>query len=82
MYLRPIMEYVSQVWNDSYHGQRLEHIQRRSTQKIGGLRVVPYENRLSRLELPTLFVRRLYMNLKFIHKLLKTNAMCYLVILA
>ena len=58
MYLRPILEYASQVWNDSYHAQRLGHIQRRFTKKIDELREVPYENRLSRLELPTLSMRK------------------------
>ena len=61
------------MWNDSYHAQRLEKIQRRFTKEIGGLREVPYENRLSRLELPTLSMRRLYLDLKFTHKLLKNK---------
>ena len=72
-YLRPILEYASQVWNNSYHAQRLELIQRRFTKKIGGLREVPYENRLSKLELPTLSTRRLYLDLKFTHKLLQNK---------
>ena len=76
-YLRPILEYASQVWNDSYHAQRLEKIQRTFTKEIGGVREVPYENRLSRLELPTLSMRRLYLDLKFTHKLLKNKLNVY-----
>ena len=58
--------------NDSYNAQHLEHFQR-ILKKIGGLREVSFENRLSRLELPTLSMRRLYLDTKFTHKLLKNK---------
>ena len=43
MYLRPTLEYASQVWNDSYHALRLEHIEGLQ-KKIDEFREVPYEN--------------------------------------
>ena len=69
MYLQPTLKYASQV----YHAQHLKLVQRRFTRRIDGLREVPYENRLFRLELPTLSMKTLYLNLKYIHKLLRNQ---------
>ena len=58
--VRPILEYGSVVWNPALrkHIDSLENVQRRFTKFLPGLRDVPYEDRLRRLSLPTLYFRR------------------------
>jgi hypothetical protein len=69
-YLRPKLEYASQVWNGSIGVSKLEFIQRRFTKRIRGISSVSYGNRLQQLQLPSLEDRRLYLDRVFLHKLL------------
>jgi hypothetical protein len=69
-YLRPKLEYASQVWHDSYGCYKLERIQRKFTKRISGLSTLVYEDRLSELNLPSLKNRRCFLDLIFTHKLL------------
>ena len=69
-YIRPKLEYASQVWEGSHGSGRLERIQRRFTKRISGLQSQDYETRLQATNLPTLSDRRKYMDLILVHKLL------------
>ena len=69
-HLRPKLECASQVWNTALGCAAIERVQRRYTKRMSGLRHVEYEERLERLELPSLSTRRDKVDLIFIHKLL------------
>ena len=69
-HLRPKLEYASQVWNTAPGCAAIERVQRRYTKRVSGLRHVEYEERLERLELPSLSTCRDKADLIFIHKLL------------
>ena len=59
-YIRPLIEYASQVWNpiDIDLCEALERVQRCFKRRIFGLRRLPYPQRLAELNLPTLKRRR------------------------
>ena len=69
-YIRPKLEYASQVWEGSHGSGRLERIQRRFTKRISRLQSQDYETRLQATNLPTLSDRRKYLDLILVHKLL------------
>ena len=58
--VRPRLEYAAVVWSPHHKKdiQKLEKVQRVATKMIPGLRELTYEERLMRLELPTLRDRR------------------------
>ena len=64
------LEYASQVWNTAPGCAAIERVQRRYTKRVSGLRHIEYEERLERLELPSLSTRRDKADLIFVHKLL------------
>ena len=57
----PHIEYANQVWSPYLmkHITALENVQRRATTLIPGYKGLDYEERLKRLNLPTLSYRRL-----------------------
>ena len=59
--VRPHLEYAVQVWNPyfSKDKQLIENVQRRATRLISCLRDMPYEERLRRLGLTSLELRRI-----------------------
>lgn len=59
--VRPILEYGNCVWGPIYCGDqdRVERVQRRATKMIAAIRHLPYEERLERLNLPSMYHRRL-----------------------
>ena len=59
--VRPHLEYANQIWSPylKKHIKSIENIQRRATKLIPNLKDLPYEERLSRLNLPTLAYRRM-----------------------
>ena len=77
--VRPILEYSSCAWNPHYKRDILliERVQRRFTRIFPDLRDLQYEDRLRRLNLQTLEVRRfradLIMTYKIIHGLVAFN---------
>ena len=58
--IRPTLEYAVAVWNPhlSRDVDAVESVQRRTTKIIPGFRNMSYEERLRRLELPSLTYRR------------------------
>lgn len=71
-FVRPKIEYASQVWNPQYTGDTnlLEKVQRRYTKRIPGMNDLNYSARLERLGLISLELRRIHLDLTFLYKLL------------
>jgi len=65
VYFRPLLEYASPVWSPHHVGKfmQIESIQRRFTKRLPDLKDVLYKDRLERLELETLEMRRLRQDL-------------------
>ena len=59
--VRPHIEYANQVWNPylKKHIDMLENVQRRATKSIPGLSNLSYEERLRKINIPTLAYRRI-----------------------
>jgi len=59
-FVRPHLEYAAPVWCPYKHSQidALENVQRRATRCIPSLKGLSYEERLRKLDLPTLLYRR------------------------
>ena len=72
IYVRPLLEYASEVWNP-YQVQdilSIESVQRSYTKRIPGLWSLTYEDRLLKLGLDTLEMRRAKIDLKTCYKIL------------
>ncbi len=74
-YVRPVMEYCSPVWSPWLIGDRqaVERVQRRFTKRIQGIRDLSYQERLARLKLEPLSVRRLQTDMTETFKILSGN---------
>jgi len=61
VYVRPILEYNSVIWSPNLVRdiQQLEKVQRRFTKRLLGMKSLSYSERLRRLGLPSLELRRL-----------------------
>jgi len=72
VYVRPILEYCSPVWNPVYIGdiKRIEAVQRRFTKKLSGYRHISYDTRLRLLRAESLELRRLKLDLIMMYKIL------------
>ena len=70
-YVRPRLEYCSVVWNPVLKKdiENLEKVQRRFTMRLPGLQHLTYCQRLARLQLESLELRRLRLDLAFTYKL-------------
>jgi len=68
VYVRPILEYCSQVWNPVYIGniRKIESVQRSFTRRLFGFSKLTYEQRLSALKAESLELRRLKSDLIFL----------------
>ena len=74
VYVRPLVEYCSQVWSpiSLTDINKLERVQRRFTSRLRGMQEgLSYCDRLSKLNLQTLELRRLLADLIFIFKVIK-----------
>ena len=71
-YVRPLVEFNSVVWSPDNVKDivALEGVQRRFTKKLPGLFRYCYQDRLRRLQLPSLELRRLYADLVWCYKIL------------
>ena len=71
VYVLPLLEYNSIVW--SPQGKQdiecIERVQRRYTKRLPGLKTYSYESRLQRLNLTTLELRRLHIDLIWCYKI-------------
>ena len=72
VYVRPILEYASVIWNPIYTRQikDIEDVQRRFTKRLPGLKKLSYEDRLKNLNMSTLESRRNLADLAMVYKLL------------
>ena len=79
-YVRPLLEYGAVAWSptDVASIALIESVQRRFTKRIDGFYNYTYEERLQRLNLPSLKIRRDNLTLCFVykvlHKMLNVNA--------
>lgn len=72
VYVRPVVEYNTVVWSPYTIKdiETIERVQRRFTKKLPGLRKFSYDERLSRLRLHSLELRRLLTDLVWCYKIL------------
>jgi len=69
-YVRPILEYNSVVWSPLKREiDAVERVQRRFTKRLRGLNLLSYCDRLTKLELNTLQLRRLHNDLVMCYKI-------------
>ena len=70
-YVRPILEYNSVVWSPVLKCEidALERVQRRFTKRLRGMDSLSYTDRLAKLELITLELRRLHNDLIMCYKI-------------
>ena len=70
-YVRPILEYNSVTWSPYYKGdiECIEKVQRRFTRWLPGFKSLTYNQRLKRLNLPSLELRRLHADLVMCYKI-------------
>ena len=69
-FVRPHLEYAQSVWSPKLrkHINLLEGVQRRATRLVKLYRNLPYEERLRKLELPTLEFRRSFCDMVQVYK--------------
>jgi len=72
VYVRPLVEYNSVVWSPytMQDIETIERVQRRFTKDLPGFRKLIYKDRLRRLHLPSLELRRLQVDLMWCYKIL------------
>ena len=72
VYVRPILEYCSAVWNPGYlcDVNKIESVQRRFTKRLRGLHSLSYVNRLEVLNTQSLELRRLKIDLVTMYKMM------------
>jgi hypothetical protein len=70
--VRPILEYATEIWNPHYLKDinHIESVQRLFTRRIPACFDMQYHERLALLDLETLELRRLHMDLKMTYKIL------------
>ena len=71
LYVRPILEYNCVMWSPSLKRDidLIERVQRRFTKRLRGLKDLSYTERLLRLNIPILELRRLQLDLIFCYKI-------------
>jgi len=69
--VRPILEYNSIIWSPSLIRdiEQAEKVQRHFTKRLLGMRCLSYDERLQKLGLPRLQLRRLHLDLIFCYKI-------------
>ena len=79
-YIRPILEYCTQIWNPYLIGEitAIEKVQKYFTKRLSGMKSLNYNDRLQRLNLESLELRRLKADLvmyfKIVHGAVDLNA--------
>jgi len=72
VYVRPLLEYNSSVWSPSLKRDvtLIEQVQRRFTKRLRGYRDLSYHDRLNKLNLETLELRRVKSDLVLCYKII------------
>lgn len=72
VYILPLLDYCSPIWSPYKLNDidRIERVQRGFTKKLDGLRDLPYAERLTICDLPSLELRRLWADLVLCHKII------------
>lgn len=72
-FVRPKIEYASQVWNPQYimDIDKLEKVQRKFTKRLPTFSYLSYPNRMDQLNICSLELRRLHLDLVYMYKLMK-----------
>ena len=72
VYVRPLIAYCVPVWSPGYSTDiiKLEAVQRRFTKRLRGFRLLTYRERLSKLNIDSLELRRMKLSLLIIYKIL------------
>ena len=70
-YIRPILEYCTQIWNPYLIGEivEIEKVQKYFTKRLPGMKTLNYNDRLQRLKLEILELRRLKADLMMYYKI-------------
>ena len=73
--IRPHLEYGQIIWSPQFKRQSriIENVQRRATKLLPNLKNLPYEERLKKLNLPTLKYRRLRGDLINVYKIISNE---------
>ena len=71
-FVRPRLEYACQIWNPHNLNliNKIEKVQRNFTKRLPLIKNLPYPNRLDFLNIDSLELRRLHLDLVFVYKLL------------
>jgi len=71
VYVRPIVEYCSVVWSPCLKQDidSVEKVQRRFTKRLKGLKSMPYADCLRYLDIPSLELRRLHLDLIYCYRI-------------
>ena len=80
VYVRPLVEYNSVIWSPwlKQDIDKIERVQRCFTKRLFGYSNSSYEDRLERLHLPSLELRRLHADLVMCYKLVFGHVECKL----
>ena len=72
VYVRPLLEHDCVTWSPHLKQDidKIERVQRRYTKRLRGLEGLPYSDRLRRLQLSTLELRRLYFDLYMCYRII------------
>ena len=72
VYVRPVLEYCSTVWNPSLLKDitAIENVQRRFTRRLPGMSGLTYHQRLTKLALESLEIRRIRADLIFAYRVI------------
>ena len=76
-FVRPVLEYCSTIWNPCFKRDinKIESVQRRFTKRLSGLHNLSYSCRLTRLNLDSLYCRRVRADLTMCYKIIN-NLVC------
>ena len=83
-YIRPILEYYTQIWNPYLISEivKIENFQKYFTKRLPGMKTLNYNDRLQRLKLESLELRRLeadlMMDYKIVHEIVDLKLMIFL----
>ena len=71
-YVRPLLEYCTSIWSPTYFTDivKIEKVQKYYTKRISSISNLSYKQRLQRLKLDSLELRRLYFDMRMVYKII------------